>query len=85
MATILAGFSLTGALIAAGLAAQEGGRPRRIAWVAASVLCATVVDVDPLPRRDSGRSYLVLCLLATWLVSRRAVGRPQGGDSQLRW
>ncbi|MDH3845561.1 MAG: hypothetical protein OES69_16605, partial [Myxococcales bacterium] len=39
----LGGFSLMGALIAAGLAVQEGGRPRRVFWVAASAFCAIVV------------------------------------------
>jgi tetratricopeptide (TPR) repeat protein len=70
----LAGFSLTGALIAAGLAAQEGGRPRRIAWVAASVFCATVTTWT-LSRGAVAALVFGFVLLATWLVS---AGRSDG-------
>jgi tetratricopeptide (TPR) repeat protein len=71
----LGGFSLMGALIAAGLAAQEGGRPKRFAWVSASVLCTTVVAFT-LSRGAIGGLLFGFVLLATWLVrSRRSDGR----------
>ena len=71
----LAGFSLLGALIAAGLAAQEGGRPKRIAWIAASMFC-TVVVAWTLSRGAIGALLFGLVLLATWLLrSSRSNGR----------
>jgi hypothetical protein len=71
----LGGFSLMGALIAAGLAAQEVGRQRRIAWVAASVLCAIVVPFT-LSRGAIGALLFGFVLLAVWLVgSGRSDGR----------
>jgi len=63
----LAGFSLVGALIAAGLAAQEGVRHKRIAWIAASVFCAMVVAWT-LSRGAIGALLFGFVLLATWLV-----------------
>jgi hypothetical protein len=70
----LGGFSLMGALIAVGLAAQEGGRQRRIAWIGASVLCATVVAFT-LSRGALGALLFGLVLLAAWLVGRGRAGR----------
>jgi len=71
----LAGFSLLGALIAAGLAAQEGGRPKRIVWIAASVFC-TIVVAWTLSRGAIGALLFGLVLLATWLLrSSRSNGR----------
>jgi tetratricopeptide (TPR) repeat protein len=71
----LGGFSLMSALIAAGLAVQEGGRPRRIAWIAASVLCVMVVAFT-LSRGAIGALLFGFLLLATWLVGReRSDGR----------
>jgi len=71
----LAGFSLLGALIAAGLAAQEGGRPKRICWSAASVFC-TIVVAWTLSRGGIGALLFGFVLLATWLVGRgRSAGR----------
>jgi len=66
----LGGFSLMGALIAAGLAVQEGRRPRRIAWIAASVLCVMVVAFT-LSRGAIGALLFGFVLLATWLVGRK--------------
>jgi hypothetical protein len=70
----LAGFSVMGALIAAGLAAQEGGRQKRIAWIAASVFC-TIVVAWTLSRGAIGAILFGFVLLATWLVS---AGRSDG-------
>ena len=71
----LGGFSLMGALIAAGLAAQEGERPRRIGLVVASVLCAVVVALT-LSRGAIGALLFGFVLLAAWLVrSKRSSGR----------
>jgi tetratricopeptide (TPR) repeat protein len=66
----LAGFSLMGALVAAGVAAQEGGRQRRIPGVAASVFC-TIVVAWTLSRGAIGALLFGFVLLATWLVSSR--------------
>lgn len=66
----LAGFSLMGALIAAGLAAQAASRQWRIAWIAASVFCTTVVAWT-LSRGAIGAILFGFMLLAVWLVSRR--------------
>jgi tetratricopeptide (TPR) repeat protein len=63
----LAGFSVMGALITAGLAAQEGGRQKRIAWIAASVFC-TIVVAWTLSRGAIGAILFGFVLLATWLV-----------------
>jgi tetratricopeptide (TPR) repeat protein len=70
----LAGFSLLGALIAAGLAAQEGGRRKRIAWTGPSVFC-TIVVAWTLSRGAIGALLFGFVLLATWLVSS---GRSDG-------
>jgi tetratricopeptide (TPR) repeat protein len=71
----LGGFSLMGALIAAGLAVQEGGRPRRVFWVAASAFCAIVVAFT-LSRGAIGALLFGFVLLAAWLVrSQRSDGR----------
>ena len=71
----LAGFALLGALIAAGLAAQDGERRKRIAWIASSVLC-TIVVAWTLSRGAIGSLLFGFLLLATWLVgSGRSVGR----------
>jgi hypothetical protein len=71
----LGGFSLMGALIAAGLAAEEGGRQKRVAWVTASVFCTLVVAFT-LSRGAIGALLFGLVLLSAWLVrSRRSDGR----------
>jgi hypothetical protein len=64
----LAGFSLMGALIAAGLAAQRGRRQTRIAWIATSVFC-TIVVAWTLSRGAIGALFFGFGLLATWLFS----------------
>jgi tetratricopeptide (TPR) repeat protein len=64
----LAGFSLTGALIAAGLAAQGGSRHKRIAWIAVSVFC-TIVVAWTLSRGAIGALFFGFVLLAAWLLS----------------
>ena len=70
----LGGFSLMGALIAAGLAVEESGRSRRIAWIAASVLCVMVVAFS-LSRGAIGALLFGFVLLAAWLAGR---GRSEG-------
>jgi tetratricopeptide (TPR) repeat protein len=70
----LAGFSLIGALIAAGLATRDGGRRKRIAWIAASVFC-TVVVAWTLSRGAIGALLFGFLVFATWLVSS---GRSDG-------
>ena len=60
----LAGFSLTGALIAAGLAVQEGGRQKRISWIAASVFC-TIVAAWTLSLIISGASARITLSMAS--------------------
>jgi len=75
----LAGFSLMGALIAAGLAAQ-GGRPQKhIAWLAASVFC-TIVVAWTLSRGAIGALFFGFMLLATWLFSN---GRSDSGKAAI--
>ena len=64
----LAGFSLMGALIAAGLAVQGGRRQERIAWIATSVFC-TIVVAWTLSRGAIGALFFGFVLLAAWLVS----------------
>jgi predicted Zn-dependent protease len=66
----LAGFSLTGALIAAGLAAQGDNRQKQIAWIAASVFC-TIVVAWTLSRGAIGALLFGFMVLAAWLVRRR--------------
>ncbi|RLB44511.1 MAG: hypothetical protein DRH30_01300 [Deltaproteobacteria bacterium] len=65
----LGGLALVGALIAAGLAAQRGGRSRRI-WAAASVLCATTVAWT-LSRGAIGGLLFGFVLLAVWLTGSK--------------
>jgi tetratricopeptide (TPR) repeat protein len=62
----LGGFSLMGALIAAGLAVREGSRLRR-GWALASVLCAIVVAWT-LSRGAIGALLFGFVLLAAWLA-----------------
>jgi hypothetical protein len=69
----LGGFCTMGALIAAGLAVQEGERQRRITWIAASVLCVMVVPFT-LSRGAIGALFFGFTLLAAWLVSRNRSG-----------
>jgi len=66
----LAGFSLMGALIAAGLAAQGGNRQKQTAWIAASVFC-TLIVAWTLSRGAIGALLFGFVILAAWLVSRR--------------
>ena len=68
----LGGFSLLGALIAAGLAAERGGRPRRV-WTAASVLCAIVVAWT-LSRGAIGSLLFGFVLLGAWLTGSKRSG-----------
>ena len=71
----LAGFSLLGALIAVGIAAQERGRQKRILWIGASVFCAIVVAWT-LSRGAIGAILFGFVLLAAWLAnSGRSSGR----------
>jgi Flp pilus assembly protein TadD len=71
----LAGFSLMGALIAGGIAAQESGRLKRLAWIAASVFC-TIVVAWTLSRGAIGALLFGFLLLTAWLVRReRSDGR----------
>ena len=70
----LAGFSLLGALIAAGIAAQASGRQKRIPWVAASVFC-TIVVAWTLSRGAIGALLFGFVLLGAWLASS---GRSNG-------
>ncbi|MFZ1866091.1 MAG: hypothetical protein WAU39_17855, partial [Polyangiales bacterium] len=65
----LAGFSLVGALIAAGVSTQELGRRRRIAWIAASVFCTIVVGWT-IYRGAIAALLFGFMILAGWLVSR---------------
>lgn len=63
----LAGFSLMGALIASGLAGQQGRLQTRIWWVAASVFCSMVV-VWTLSRGAIAALLFGFVLLAVWLL-----------------
>jgi len=65
----LGGFMLMGALIAAGLAAQRGPRPR-IVWAIASALCAITVAWT-LSRGAIGALLFGFVLLAAWLAGSR--------------
>ena len=66
----LAGFSLTGALLAAGLAAQGRDRKIRVVWIAASVFCS-VVAAWTLSRGAIGALLFGFFLLAAWLVRNK--------------
>ena len=71
----LAGFSLVGALIAAGRAVQEGRQQRRIAWIVASVFC-TIVVAWTLSRGGIAALLFGFVSLAAWLIGgSRSNGR----------
>jgi tetratricopeptide (TPR) repeat protein len=65
----LAGFSLMGALVAAGLAAEQGNRQKQTPWIAASVFCALIVAWS-LSRGAIGALLSGFVILAAWLASR---------------
>lgn len=69
----LGGFSLMGALIAAGLAAQ-GDRRSRHAWATASALC-TILVAWTVSRGAIGSLLFGFVLLAGWFSSRRRPDR----------
>lgn len=62
----LGGFSLLGAVVAAGLAVQSRGRSRRL-WSAASALCALTV-VGTLSRGALGSLLFGYLLFALWVI-----------------
>ena len=72
----LAGFSLVGALVAAGLAAEEDDRLRRRGWIASSVFCTGVLAWT-LSRGGIGALLFGAVMLGAWLVRRRRA-RPSG-------
>ena len=65
----LAGFSLLGALIAAGLAASSRERKARIPWILASIFC-TCVLAWTLSRGGIGALLFGALVLAAWLLRR---------------
>jgi O-antigen ligase len=69
----LGGFSMVGALIAAGLAAQPDSRRRRI-WASAAVLCAIVVAWTA-SRGAIGSLLFGFVLLGAWLSSEKRSDR----------
>ncbi len=69
----LGGFSLLGALIAAGLAAERDARRRRL-WAAVSVFCAIVV-AGTLSRGAIGSLLFGFVLLAAWFFGSRQPDR----------
>jgi hypothetical protein len=77
----LGGFALLGALIAAGLAAQQTGRSRWI-WTAAAVLCATTVAWT-LSRGAIGALLFGFVLLAAWFTRGKRSGSPGGATIPL--
>jgi len=66
----LAGFSLVGALIAAGFAAEAKLRPRRLSWIAVSTFCTSVLAWT-LSRGAIGALLAGFAILAAWLYRRR--------------
>jgi len=72
----LGGVSLMGALIAVGLAAERGGRSRHL-WIAASVLCSSVV-IWTLSRGAIGSLLFGLLGLGAWLSVRAQRHRRRG-------
>ncbi|MBW2397597.1 MAG: O-antigen ligase family protein, partial [Deltaproteobacteria bacterium] len=69
----LGGFALMAALIAAGLAAQRGGRSRTV-WAVASTVCATTVAWT-LSRGAIGGLLFGFVLLAAWLIGSKRSDR----------
>jgi pentatricopeptide repeat protein len=72
----LAGFSLVGALVAAGLAAEEDDHRRRPVWIASSAFCTGVLAWT-LSRGGIGALLFGAVLLAAWLFRRKRA--PRGG------
>jgi tetratricopeptide (TPR) repeat protein len=72
----LAGFSLLGAVVAVGLAAQERRRSLRFAWIGASVFCAMVVAWT-LSRGGIGALLSGFLVVGIWLVGRGKARRPR--------
>lgn len=66
----LAGFSLVGALVAAGLAAEEEDRRRRHGWIVSSVFCTGVLAWT-LSRGGIGALLFGAVMLGAWLIRRR--------------
>jgi tetratricopeptide (TPR) repeat protein len=69
----LGGFSLMGALIAAGLAAQSDSRGRHV-WTGASVLCAVIVAWTA-SRGAIGSLLFGFVLLGAWLIDEKRSDR----------
>ena len=69
----LGGFALLGALVAAGLAAQQPGRQRHL-WGVASAFCALIVAWT-LSRGAIGGLLFGFVLLAAWLVRNKGSER----------
>jgi tetratricopeptide (TPR) repeat protein len=70
----LGGFALMGALVAAGLAAQQRGGRSRLAWAVASAVCATIVALT-FSRGAIGSLLFGLVLFAAWLARGRRSDR----------
>jgi len=66
----LAGFSLLGALIAAGFAAGAKQRQRRLPWIALSIFCTSVLAWT-LSRGAIGALLTGFAILAAWLYRHR--------------